>query len=238
MKKKILCLAITLIMIVGASLTVHAEDYQGSKEWLVNFNGKKIESNFASDELADDMENVQPGDSITFQVELANGSTEETDWYMTNQVLQTLEESNNSAEGGAYTYILTYTDAAGQETILYSSDVVGGEEDPSKAGEGLHQATDSLKDYFYLDRMKAGEKGSVRLYIEIEGETTGIDYQETLAKLQMTFAVEVAGKVVTIINTGDSSRLLFFSAAMLISGIALLALAAGSMGKRRYRKGE
>ena len=55
MKKKILCLAITLIMVVGASLTVHAEDYKGSNEWLVKFNGEEIESNFASEELADDM---------------------------------------------------------------------------------------------------------------------------------------------------------------------------------------
>lgn len=239
MKKKLLCLAIMLIMVVGTTVTVRAEDYQGSKTWLVNFNGSKIESNFASDELADDMTNVQPGDSITFQVNLSNGSSEETDWYMTNEVLQTLEDSNNSAEGGAYTYILTYINGAGEETVLYSSELVGGEENAALEGEGLHQATNSLKDYFYLDTLKKDEKGTVTLYVEIEGETTGVDYQETLARLKMNFAVEkvAQGKVITAVQTGDPANLMLFSIVFLVSGIVLLILAVSIM-KNRRQKGE
>ena len=61
-----------------------------------------------------------------------NEDKEKTDWYMTNEVLKSLEDSVSVAEGGAYTYILTYKDAAGTETVLYSSEVVGGEEDTSK----------------------------------------------------------------------------------------------------------
>lgn len=235
MRKKFLCLAVAVFLIVSASLNVYAEDYKGSNEWLADFDGKDISSNFANDELADDMQNVQPGDSITFQINLKNSSAEETEWYMTNEVLESLEESNNSAEGGAYTYILTYIDHNGKETTLYSSDVVGGEEDVSLEGEGLHQATKTLKDYFYLDQLNAGETGKVTLYVKIEGETTGVDYQETLAKLKMNFAVELVTKNQIIVNTGDSSNLLLYSAVMLVSGIALLVLA---MNKRRDRKGE
>lgn len=237
MKKKILCLAITLLMVVGASLTVQAEDFEGSKAWLVDFNGEEMVSNFSSEELADDMLNVQPGDNITFQVNISNSSSEVTDWYMVNEVLQTLEDSNNSAEGGAYTYILTYIAENGEEEILYSSDLVGGEEDIIKEGEGLHQATNSLEDYFYLDTLKAGGKGTVKLFVEIEGETTGIDYQETLAKLKINFAVE-KGKNVTYVETGDTSKLMTFSIALLLSGIVLLVLAVRSMNNRRYGKGE
>lgn len=238
MKKKILSLAIAGIMVVGVSMTAQAEDYKGSNAWLVKFNGTKIESNFASEQLADDMTNVQPGDSITFQVNLENAGKDDTDWYMTNKVLQTLEDSNNTAEGGAYTYILTYTDHAGKEQTLYSSELVGGE-GTEKAGEGLQQATKSLENYFYLDTMKAGEKGTVRLYVKIEGESTGTAYQETLAKLQMNFAVEKAagGKVVTNVKTGDPAKLALYSGILLVSGIVLLVAAIRMTKKRNKKKG-
>lgn len=239
MKKKILCLAITLIMVVGSSLTVQAESFKGSNNWLCTFDGDEMKSNFASEQLADDMKNVQPGDNITFEVEIQNNASFRTYWYMTNEVLQTLEESNNSAEGGAYTYILTYIDGKSEETILYSSDVVGGEEDLSKEGEGLHQATNTLEDYFYVDTLDESEGGIVRLYVEVEGETTGLDYQETLGKLQMNFAVEKAeeGSIITTVKTGDVANLMLYSVLMLISGIVVLVLAMRSVKNRHYQKG-
>lgn len=239
MKKKILCFALSLIMIVGASLTVHAEDYYGSNEWLAVFNGDEIESNFSSEELADDMVNVQPGDSITFEVNLQNDSSIDTYWYMKNEVLQTLEESNQSAEGGAYTYILSYIDEDGSETVFYSSEVVGGEDGDSQEGEGLHQATSSLEDYFYIDTLAEAETGVIRLYVKIEGETTGTDYQETLAKLQMNFAVEkvTEGKVITTVKTGDVANIMLYSTLLLLSGLVLSFIAMRTVKNRRDQKG-
>ena len=64
MKKKILCLAMTIIMVVGASMTTYAKDHQGKDGWLVNFDGKELDSNFGSSNLADEAALVQPGDSI------------------------------------------------------------------------------------------------------------------------------------------------------------------------------
>ena len=75
MKKKIICLVIALIMILGTSVNAFAEDYYGSNKWVASFDGKQMNSNFASEQLADDMVNVQPGDSITFTVKLQNYST-------------------------------------------------------------------------------------------------------------------------------------------------------------------
>ena len=238
MKKKILCLVTILLMAAGTCMNVFAEAHTGSSEWLASFDGSKIQSNFASEQLADDMTNVQPGDSITFTVKIQNDSAGETYWYMTNEVLQTLEESNQSAEGGAYTYILTYIDAEGKETVLYSSDAVGGENETSP-DEGLHQATASLEDYFYLDTLKKAEAGTIRLYVEIEGETTGTDYQETLARLKMNFAVEKAkeGKIITSVKTGDVSNIMLYSVVLLVSGLVLLLIAVRTVKKRRDQKG-
>ena len=234
MKKKILCLAASLILMLSMSINVLAEDFEGSKEWTVSFNGEKMDSNFKSAEMTEDILNILPGDSITLQVNLKNVDEEKSDWYMTNEVLQTLEESNTSAEGGAYTYILTYVDPAGGETVLYSSEVVGGED--AKEEEGLHQATNGLEDYFYLGRLAKDEQAVIRLYVQLDGETQGNAYQDTLAKLQMNFAVESVGTE-TVVKTGDQSPIAMISMVALGCALVLLVLAILAMHMNR-KKGE
>ena len=249
MKKKVLCLVMAMVMVVGAGISVQAEDYQGKDGWVANFDGKEIKSNFGTSNLTEEAKSIQPGDSITLKVGIKNSDSGKTDWYMTNEAIQSLEDANSVANGGAYEYRLAYINAAGKETELYNSETVGGEGASSK--EGLHQATDSLKEYFYLDRLDPGQSGTVTLRVKIDGETVINDYQETLALLKMTFAVEkvtestirkVPGedKVITNrVKTGDTNKILLFCALALISGIILLILALMSMKRRRYnRKGE
>lgn len=124
-----------------------------------------------------------------------------------------------------------------QKETLYSSEEVGGET-KNASGEGLHQATNSLKDYFYLDRLKSGQSGEITLKVKLEGETQGNTYQDTLAKLQMNFAVELVDDSTTpgtpdnptktlskkspsrtTVKTGDNSRVLLYSVIALIAGL-------------------
>lgn len=233
MKKRILCLAMTLFMVVGSAMPAHAQDFVGGDNWAVTFTGKEMNSNFTSAAMTEEILNIQPGDSITVKVSIKNEDKEKTDWYMTNEVLKTLEDSVSVAEGGAYTYILTYKDTEGKETVLYSSETIGGE------GENLHQATEALENYFYLDRLESGESGSVQLYVQLEGETQGNDYQDTLARLQMNFAVEKVEtkKVIENVKTGDTSQIMLFSGLALVSGLVLLIFAMMSMKKYRNEKG-
>ena len=93
MKKKILCLAMMVMMVIGTTMTANAEDFKSSANWLASFTGDKIESNFSTAALADEILQILPGDTITLEVGIQNSSEEETDWYMTNQVLETLEET-------------------------------------------------------------------------------------------------------------------------------------------------
>ena len=256
MKRKMMCLVMAAVMTVGMGTTVSAEDFQGERSWRVEFNGDGVESNFRSSELAEEIYRIQPGDTIELQVGIGNTGSGETDWYMTNEVLQSLEDTQSVAEGGAYGYELVYAAPDGEETVLYSSETVGGED--TAGGEGLHQATGALEDYFYLGRLESGEEGRVLLTVELEGETQGNDYQDTLARLQMNFAVEevepntvveqgednvinrVVKKVVTTApRTGDPTQMLGLCAAALVSGIVLLILAVVSMNRRRDdRKGD
>jgi hypothetical protein len=202
---------------------------------------------------------IEPGDSIELQVAIKNSSDGTTDWYMTNEVLETLEESQSEANGGAYTYYLSYTDAAGEETVLYNSESVGG--DDTSGGEGLHQATNSTKDYFYLDRLEAGKSGAVHLIVSLDGETQGNDYQDTLAKLQMNFAVEKvatsvtdtpgtsdtpssntpstgtsaqpSGSAASTVKTGDTSQILLLCALVMLSGVVLLIFGLKELNRRK-----
>ena len=74
MKKKILCLVMTLVMMAGAATTAFA-------------------SNFQDNDVTDEMANIQPGDSIELKVNVMNSDSGSTDWYMTNEVIQTLEDA-------------------------------------------------------------------------------------------------------------------------------------------------
>jgi hypothetical protein len=254
MRKRILCFVTAALLMVAAPLTAYAEDYVGARDWTVSFDGSKMNSNFKSAEMTEDILNIQPGDSITLQVNLKNDSKKKLDWYMTNEVLETLEESNASAEGGAYTYILTYHDPAGEETVLYSSEVIGGD-NAAANGEGLHQATAGLEDYFYLDRLRVGESAYIKLYVQLDGETQGNAYQDTLARLQMNFAVEKINdetitehvtKTITktetvvisnVVKTGDESPILLYSVLLFGCGVLLLVLVMKSMKIRQGEKG-
>lgn len=255
MKKKIMCLLMAVFMLMNVPLTAHAEHYQGSDGWKVEFLGNEMVSNFQSNQIQEEVYNIQPGDSLIFEMALNNNSDIATDWYMTNEVIRTLEESNNCAEGGAYTYILTYVNTKGEETILYTSEVVGGEKDTTSEGEGLHQATNNLEEFFYLDRLAAGEDAAVTLFVMLDGETQGNDYQSTLARLQMNFAVEkvvtetiinhitvTENKVVTnlitnVVQTGDENPIVLLSVVLLVCGVVLFIMALVFM-KRRKEEGE
>ena len=193
-KKRLKLLLLTVFICMSAGITVMADELTGDNNWLVEFNSdKQMVSNFASSNFDDVLDYMQPGDSALFTVEIKNSYGSETDWYMTNKVLKSLEDASNTAAGGAYSYMLTYTGPKGNKITLYNSDEVGGES-YLKDLEGLHEATSALTDFFYLDTLSKGEVGMVSLYVKLDGETQGNDYQDTLAQIQMNFAVEIVPK--------------------------------------------
>lgn len=198
---KALLIALFVVLVLGASASVSlspsrafADDFVGENTWQVIFTGTSMEENFNEAEYVDQIGHLQPGDSVKFQVHLENKADYDTNWYMTNKVVETLEEDVNnrtSAKDGFYSYELTYVNPAGEETVLYNSDAIGSESKYLEE-EGLHQATNALEDYFFLDMLKPSQAANVYLDIKMDGETEGNEYQDTLAKLKMNFAVERA----------------------------------------------
>ena len=236
MKKKILSLALTFAMVSAMPLSVSAETFYGEDNWSVSFNGSGMESNFSSTDLDNVIWEMQPGDTAEFHVNLTNEHSKAADWYMSNDIVESMEDSTN-ASGGAYEYVLSYTDAEGQETVIFSSEMVGGEDTTS--GEGLHKVSDALGDMFYLSRLESGASGSVDLEVKLDGETLGNDYMNSLAVLEMQFAAEEAaedttttkteyipGKNISSVDTGDHTDvMLYASLGALAVGLLILVLA-------------
>lgn len=254
--KKALPVMLAAVLAFGAPMGAKAESYTGGDDWNVSFSSeKKMVSSFKTSEMDDILRNLQPGDDATFEIDIKNENEETTRWYMTNKVLATLEDASSAAEGGAYSYLLTYSGPGGN-TTLFDSETVGGE-DVSEAGEGLYEATNALEDYIYLDTLTTGQSGTVTLKVTLEGETQGNDYQDTLAEIQMNFAVEIVEPdEVTVeadpqsatqsrstpddttvrrnvVQTGDESDLSRYYIMGAVSGILLLALGIVSLSMRR-----
>lgn len=234
------CLMAALLL-AGTSLTALAEDRQGASGWEVSFNGSRMSSNFTSASIVNDVNDLLPGDSVELTINLKNDFNGKADWYMKNEVLDALEDAGNAA-GGAYDYLLTYTDAAGETTTLYSSEKFGG--DGRINGVGLHGATNTLEDYFYLDRMEGSASGTVKLKVALDGETLVNNYQNTFARLQMDFATELVqsdtqtpGTPGRTIKTGDEARVTLYLALMFAGGTGLL-VAGLLMLKRRQGEEE
>lgn len=239
MKKRCLAFSLIMLLVLASSMTAFAEDRKGASGWEVVFDGQKLSSNFTNANMDDELYNMQPGDSVEVTVTLRNNYSGQTDWYMRNQVLQTLEDAGN-ASGGAYDYLLTYTDTAGEVSTLYSSEKFGGE--GRYNGVGLHGATTSLDDYFYLDRMGNGNTGVVKLKVALDGQTQGNTYQNTLARLQMDFATELVqsatqvpgnGNTREAVKTGDQTKIMLYIFLTLAAGLVLLFMAVIRLRRER-----
>lgn len=237
-------LGLTVAALMSLTVPALAQSYTGGSGWNVTFDqNKKMVSSFHTSDMDETLSYLQPGDDATFTVSLKNSNSATTDWYMTNKVLYSLEDrsANSKTGGGAYTYRLVYTDQSGKDNVLFDSDTVGGET-VTPAGEGLHEATNALEDYFYLDTLKNGQGGTITLVVALDGETQGNDYQDTLADLQMNFAVEltdeggVSKRTINrskVVKTGDQNMAPYAIVGG-VAGIVLLLLAI--FGAKRRKK--
>ena len=263
-----------MLLTLGLTLPVAADDYTGGSDWAVTFNssGKSLDSNFTRDQFQEVFKSMQPGDSAKVTLALKNDYGDAVNWYMDNDIISSLEQSSGDAEtsGGVYTYQLVYKSPnENTERGLFQSGSVGGEyQNRDKSQQGLVEINDSYmrnydennvnretgEAYFYLDNLKSGQQGTISLYMKLDGETQGNYYQDTLASLQMKFAVDLTKQstppanttttttnvqsggtrnVSTIVKTGDTSNNMLFITMAAAAGVVLLVLAVISMKLRK-----
>ena len=233
MKKKVFAFIVVLSLILTLPLAVCADHLSGGSGWTVEFTkDEKLESNFSSSSIADAARGLQPGDDLTVTIRLINSSGKTADWYMLNEIIRSLEDTQTNAAGGAYAYQLTYAPSVGQLVTLYDSETVGGELNGSEP-EGLNEVDSALKNYMALETMRSGNSGTVTLKVSLDGETQGNSYQDSLADLRMRFAVELT-PIGKIIKTGDESMNVSpFYIGMAVSGLLFLVLAVDGLRQRK-----
>ena len=239
----LLTAAVMALAMTGACVFADSTTIDGK----ATFNGNEIESSLDAGEVVKAFNDLQPGDDITVNIEYKNEYGKSTDWYMANEVVQTLEKTDQArkiagtekAENGGYTYSLTHTDKNGKETVLFSNGEVGGDAKPADM-EGLEQATNALDEWFFLQTLGHNESGKVKLYVKFDGETEVNDYMDTAGKLLLAYAVELdktspSGKHKKV-ETGDESNLLLYIA-MMTAALLMLILTILSFMKDRREAG-
>lgn len=212
--------------ILGFAATAHAQTE--SMNWNVTYSAdKQMSSNYDEAVVSEKLSNLQPGDSFTMTFTLRNQYGESTDWYMASEAVKTLEEAS-SASDGAYTYKLLFND-----TVIYSSDTVGGD-----GANGFEEIGSATGQWFFLGKIDSAATGTVKLEMELDGETQGNSYMNTLGTLNVVFAVEdsVTGEMTggTLTKTNDPILIAAYAIGILAAAACLVY---SLVSLRKIRKG-
>lgn len=237
-KVSFLIILTSVIMMMILSTTQSTFAAKKSFDEKCSYNGKKIVTDYSSKKFKEAIKNMEPGDTLDYKLQYTNKSDKTTLWYMKNEVLETLEDNSDQAENGGYTYVLK---AAGQ--TLFNNSAVGGEKVVNKL-QGLKQATNATKDYFFIEELKPGKSGTTTLHVELDGETGVNTYMNTQGALSFQYAVEEKGTASSQenpgtrsrIKTGDMNRIIYY--VMLLSAAVLLLVIAVILWIRDRKRGE
>ncbi|MCI8425751.1 MAG: hypothetical protein HFJ72_08870 [Adlercreutzia sp.] len=168
--------------------TALAKTYEES--WTVEFTGDKMVDEGSAD-ITKTVAGLQPGDSASFNITLYESYDKAADWYMKNEVLSTMEETFDevNAQGGSYSYKLTYVSPDGEEKVLLTNETVSGDAETGETN-GLKDATSGVEEWFYLDTLQPEARAAIHLEVAIDGETHGNTYFDSAAALKLSFAAE------------------------------------------------
>ena len=186
-KRYILISALVLMLSALFPFTAKAETISFNVTFESAGGGYRISGNDDDTSVYDVLKGMQPGDTADIEFVLRNSTDKTIVWWMKNNALTSFEDEG-VAKHGAYTYDLSLVNSSGTSSVLYSNNEVGGQD----STDGLHEATESLKDDFiFLEEVGGGSTIRVKLHLELEGETQSNLYQEVLGQLEFIFATEI-----------------------------------------------
>lgn len=228
---KITTLLLALMMVLAMSQSVFA-----ASGGTYTFDGSQITQ--SGGDIKDAISGLQPGDSVDIEFVYENDSDDSTEWYLRNQVLDSLKDA--AEDNGGYTYKLTNYGKTGT-TEIFDSNAVGGDEnyEPDGIAKGLLGATDATDEFFHIDTLAKGQSGRTVLTVGFDGESQGNAYENSNAVVEIQYAVELSATGETIykhvnrgVKTGDDTNIIL-PLAVFVGGLLLLVLAFVSRRKER-----
>ena len=227
--RKTMILLLAFITVLMMSQIAFAANYDGG---TFTFDGTSINNSNAAADIDEEIANLEPGDSVTFVFQYKNESGNDTDWYLDNEVVETLEDSSEAAADGGYTYeLINEGKKEGTVTIFSSAAVAGADaENPDKEDKGLKSATNATDDWLYIDTLKNGQSGVTKLTVALDGESQANGYQSTKGQLRIAYGVEnaAAGEIIynhipgKTVKTGDDANLLLPVLLLTLAAILLI----------------
>ncbi len=200
--KKIYVNTLLALAVVTIGFFVGKNEAQAATEelaWTVSYNGSAMTSDYNVDKST--ILGIFPGDTVSYQVTYANNSDKAADFYMSSDVLKSLEDdTDGNTSGGGYSYSVSYT-LSGTTTSIYSNDTLGGD---NADIVGLNQATDNKNTYVYVGRLSAGQSGLVTINVVLDGNSQDNSYMTKLATLDIRFGVEAVTSTVNHVSNSQS----------------------------------
>jgi hypothetical protein len=181
-KKCSVFMGIILVMTLFAQTLVNAETLQTVS--LTEDN----ELVYTQDEssLAAAFDGMAPGDGRTVAIKVENDNSHSAAFFISEDTLTSLEESNRNARGGAYSFQLSVGETAESAQSLLEAIAGGYDAEQNASTSGLADITE-LNDYQYLAELAPGESTYVFLTLELDGESFDSNYANTIGTLAFQF---------------------------------------------------
>ena len=189
----VLALTVAFTSFGFTGLTAKAETLK-PVEWHVVYENNSIKSPDYSS-INHEVSEAMPGDTFSYRVYYQNNTSEAADFYMSSEVVKTLEEGSRAA-GGAYSYKITQS---GNSTPLFESKTVGGGDlDANYTNDvdeiiGLEQVNGNKNAYFSLGTVSAKsgyEDNYIEVTVALDGNSQTNSYMDTLGSLQIMFGAQ------------------------------------------------
>lgn len=247
MKKKLIALGLMVAVTFSSINVTYADDSKNISTVKADRDGKLVTENVGLDAFV----GIAPGDSKVEKISIKNESDDLYDFYILQETVKALEETNNAA-GGAYKFDIRVGEDYDSSKSLLSKEVGGYDADGAASAEGLSEVNE-LDGYTFLTELEGSESTYLFIALEVIGEgnnnystvssnvdgSNGLGYTNALGQLKLSFKVEspshqgektkkvvtkTVDKVKTVkkyVKTGDSVKLFVFAGVLLV-GVALL----------------
>ena len=160
MKKKLIALGLMIAVTFSSVNVTYADDNKNISSVKADQEGKLV----TEDVNLDAFVGIAPGDLRIEKISIKNESEDLYDFYILEETVKALEETNNAA-GGAYKFDIRVGEDYDSSKSLLSKEVGGYDADGSASAEGLSEVNE-LDGYTFLTELEGSE--STYLFIALE----------------------------------------------------------------------